>query len=245
MKSKGFLFIIILAMLMQSFLSFNMLADRYDGKFPTALIFLLGIEPKTEYTPFILWYFVFVSISFYFTGDIAESLSGYGKYMLIRQYNKVKWIIRRFLTIAIKLFGFSILQSILSFFTVSIWLQKQVEFSHFNMLLKALSIYYLTLLSLLLLQMLLELYIEPQIALVSVNIYVVFSIALAGILFVYNKGQLLLYCLLPNYAMGLRTSIAPENSMFISYPVAVTVLFIILAIIVVISAKKIQVKDLY
>jgi Protein of unknown function (DUF2705) len=245
MKNKGLFYIVAISMTIQSFMNSQLLARRYD-EFPSAFTFLLGVQPETEYIIFMFWYLVFVSISFYFLGDISESLSGYGKYVLIRNYNKVKWIMIRYGSVAIRLLGFVLLHSIISLLITFILGKGQGPFlDGIIMVTKAIFIYYLTLLVLLSFQMLLELYINPQISMLIVNMYVVFSVLLAGLFFTYHKGELLLYALIPNYSMGLRLDIMSDSSFIIYYPTAMVILLVIMAVILVFSKQKITEKDLF
>lgn len=244
MKNKEKLFIVILAMLVQGYTNVEIFTGFY-ANWPKPLLFLLGIEPITVYRVLIIWYIVFISLSFFFWGEISEKLDGFGKYIIIRNYSKTKFILYQYLSIALNLLGLIVFQFFIYYIMFAV-LQKQLDFT-VNLLQvgQALWIYFLTFLTLLIFQMVLELYVSSQTALLVTNMYVVFSVLLAGVLFKYQKAQLLLYILLPNFAMVLRTDIRNTEAFTINYFPAVFILILLLTIMAGLSIHRIKTKDFY
>ncbi|MGE1164471.1 DUF2705 family protein [Peribacillus simplex] len=245
MKHKYYLLVISLAFSMQSYFLIHNFNERNSNYLHPFFLFVLGVEPITQYTNFLIWFFVFISISFYFSGIISENINGYGKYMLVRNTQKLKWIMGLYYLTTIRLFGLVVLQ--FTFFILSsfIFTQNLETFPSIIMLVKVVFIYFLTLLFLIFLQMYLELYTSPQVSLLSVNFYVVLSILLAGVIFLHNQGELLLYGLIPNFAMGLRLDVISDENFIISYPIALLILGLVVLLILYFSIRKIEAKDIY
>jgi hypothetical protein len=244
MKIKGKFLLLTIAMFVQSYSIVQMFKPVYHH-WPAPFFFLLGVEPETIYIVLLMWYVVFVSLSFYFLGNVSENLHGFGKYMLIRNFSKTKFILNQYIAIAVKLLGFLFLQAGVYYLVATIMRHQTSGPVDVSQLIKASFIYYLTLLVLLLLQMMLELFVTPQNSLLFVNMYVVFSIVLAGVLFTFKRMQPLLYVLIPNFMMSLRTDILNGQHFTIHYSMAVIVLFLLLAAIIGLSMQRIKTKDIF
>lgn len=244
MKNKEKFLIVVMATLVESYSFVEMFTGVYRDWLPP-FFFLLGVEPVTIYRVFTMWYIFFVCLSLFFSGNISEKLNGFGKYMLIRNYSKTKILLDQYLSIALKLLGFIVFQILVFYIMVSV-LQRSLDLTAtFLQIGQALLVYFLTFLTLFLVQMVLELYVSPQTSLLVVNMYVVFSVLLAGVLFKFERMQPLLYFLLPNFAMALRTDIRNPVDFTIHYLPAFCVLIILLSVVVVLSIQRIKSKDLY
>jgi hypothetical protein len=242
MKNRGFLLIIIVSFVLQSSFFPTLLAERYQ-EFSNGWTFLIGVPPMTDYRIFMFWFLSFVSISFYFSGSVKENLTGYGQYMLVRNYSRIKWLMVHYFRVALILLGFFLLQSTVSNF-MAIFSQGDTKHVVSPLLLKTSLIFYLTLLFVFILQLLLELYFNPQIAFLVVNTYVVGTILVADLFFKYKIKSFFLYLLLPNYAMGSRMDILSNDSNAIETIPAFITVIILLGLIFLLSIKKIKKMDI-
>ncbi|MBT2259804.1 DUF2705 family protein [Priestia megaterium] len=242
MKNKGLFLIILISFTLQSIINGPILAEFYPF-FSKEYTFLLGLPQATQYQMLMLWYLTFASISFYFSGRIKDILYGYGKYIMIRNYDRVKWVIVRYIKAAIMLATIVLLKIVISHLVVGIF-QAHWELEINMLLFKSLVIYYLTFLFLLLLQLLLELYLNSQIAFLFVNTYVVGAILTAGLLFKYKLDSLYLYFLIPNYAIASRLNITSNSSVIISYFPALIVIVSLITLVLIVSVNKVKKMDL-
>lgn len=242
MKSKSLFFIIIIAFVLQCWMNGPILTEIYPN-FPEGFNFLMGIPLINHYKMFMFWYLTFVSISFYFSGSVTEVLNGYGQYVMVRNYNRVKWIMLRYIWVAIQLMVLILLQSGVSYF-IAFFFQSNSELIISILLLKAILMYYITFLFLLILQLLLEIHFNPQIAFLSINTYVVGAILGAGLIFKYKVKGFYIYLLLPNYAMGSRLDILSNNSVIIHYFPALITIASLMGMVLIISIKSIKTIDL-
>lgn len=236
--------ILTIAVIVQSIVLINMFTPIYS-KWPTQFYFLFGIDRDTIYQMLIIWFMFYACLSFSFFGVLSQNLYGFGKYLLIRNYSKGKFLVNQYLSAALHIVIFMVIQcSIYGIMTLV--MQKPLHLQ-VNMIKlgKALWLYYLTLLTLILLQMLLELYISSHFALVIINIYVIFSILFASIIFKYQLPEYLLYALLPNFMMGLRTDILNSKPITIHYSIALCVVLVLIVFMMILSIRKIKSKDIF
>jgi hypothetical protein len=149
-------------------------------------------------------------------------------------------------SIAIKIIFILLIQTSIYYLTM-LFIDHDLHSVEWILLFKSLLIYYVTMLTLILLQIGLELYISPQIAFLIVNIYVVFSILLAGLIFDYRAYayKSLLYFLIPNFMMGLRTDIMNRQDFIIEFNYAIPLLVLYIFTVICLSLQKIMKKDFY
>lgn len=236
-------FILVFACIFQSYSFVSFFSSFYNqwGQIPS---YLMAIPTEASYPLMIMWYIVFSSISLYFSGELYDKLHGFGKYILVRNYNKKMFFLRFMGSIAIKIIFILIIQTSIYYLTM-LFIDHDLHSIEWLLLFKSLLIYYITMLALILLQIGLELYISPQIAFLIVNIYVVFSILLAGLIFDYRAYKSLLYFLIPNFMMGLRTDIINQQDFIIEFNYAIPLLVLYISTIICLSLQKIMKKDFY
>ncbi|QTL52610.1 DUF2705 family protein [Priestia aryabhattai] len=235
--------ILILACIFQSY-SFVTFFSSFYNQWGDTPYYLMGVPTETAYPLMIMWYIVFSSISLYFSGELYEKIHGFGKYILVRNYNKKIFLLKFMGAIAIKLLFILAVQTFIYYLTMLI-IHHHLYPLKWMLLFKSFSIYYITMMTLVLLQIVLELYITPQVTFLIINMYVVFSILLAGLIFEHKAFEPLLYILIPNFMMGLRTDVINQQDFIIWFNYAILFLFIYISIIVCISLKKIMKKDFY
>lgn len=72
MKTNGKLFLLTIAMLVQSYSIVQMFQPVYHH-WPAPFFFLLGVEPETIYIVLLMWYVVFVSLFLLFGKRLRKS----------------------------------------------------------------------------------------------------------------------------------------------------------------------------
>ncbi|MGP7817835.1 DUF2705 family protein [Niallia sp. 01092] len=241
MKGRSLFFIILIAFTLQCWMYGPIIAKWYP-EIPDGLNFFMGIPLLADYRLLMFWYLSFVSISFYFSGNVKEVLNGYGQYLMVRNYNRVKWIILRYFWVAIKLMALIFIQSVVSYY-ITFFFYSNSEFIVNILILKAILMYYITFLFLLILQLYLELYFSPQIAFLSINTYVVGAIIGADLMFKYNIKGFFIYLLIPNYAMGSRLNIFSNSLVIIHYIPALITIITLIGIVLIFSVKRIKSID--
>ncbi|RZI50147.1 DUF2705 domain-containing protein [Aeribacillus pallidus] len=236
--NKKFLIFVLLAILMQEILISGF--DLLNTNFP----FLDGVpitsSQALEYRYLLNWYLPIISMSFYFSGYFSDFTRIHGIAFFVRTYCKSKWIIKQYLYMFIVLLFFTMFQIVIcTFFELG---TSTISITNF---IKSLSIYLLTLQTLFSIQLLLELYINPKISHLIMNIYIVASVLMSNQL--YGSSKLLQYLFLPNYGMGFKNGLSqipefPEHT--IDYFTGLPILLIMQILIMFLSIYKIKKMDL-
>ncbi|MFB1049999.1 DUF2705 family protein [Paraliobacillus sp. JSM ZJ581] len=238
MKSKKFFLFVLLTIIIQ--VVFTSKFNLINTQFP----FLDGVPITSafqlEYKYLLNWYLPIVSISFYFSGYLSKLVEAQSIVFFIRNYSKSQWIIKQFLSMVLFLFTFIVFQSLLFALTTP----DNLVFS-FGNLSKSFLIYFLTLVTLFSMQQLLELYIKPEIAHLTINIYIVLSVLFAGE--IYQNSTFFSYFLLPNYGMSFKNGLSqvPEFKIYsVNYFNAMIILVVIELIVIGLSVRRIKNMDL-
>ncbi|NIK13414.1 hypothetical protein FHR85_002867 [Alkalibacillus almallahensis] len=218
--------------------------DAVNSVFP----FLYGVPIVHSYqleTKFLLyWYLPIAAFSFYFTGYIKNALMTYGKAVIIRNYSKSKWILKRFIGMIYALCLFVLFQ--ISIFYL--FLSGKHSLPDGEETVKLISIYYLTLVVIFSIQLLLELYVSPQISQLIINIYIVLSVLLTKQLYLTGSSETIYYFFITNYGMGFKTgisSIPQYQTIIIDYWVGIFVLLIFGLIILSFSMRRLKNIDIF
>ncbi|MBB3908823.1 DUF2705 family protein [Anoxybacteroides rupiense] len=238
MINKKFFLLVSLTIIMQGILLDTL--NLINTNFP----FLDGIPITSshalEYRYLLNWYLPIIGMSFYFSGYLSDVTRIHGIAFFVRTYSKSKWIIKQYLRILAHLLLFIALQMFVSV----LFDLGQSTFSKPN-LIKALSMYLLTLLVLLSIQLLIELYVKESVAHLIINIYIVFSVLITNQLHSFPK--LFHYFFLPVYGMGFRNGLSqmPKFKLYtIDYFTGFFILLIIQVALVYFSTIKIKNMDL-
>jgi hypothetical protein len=203
-----------------------------------------GLPLYLDYIKIPVYYFWFACISFYFVGVIEDYLSGYGVLLIVRNYSLPKLVLRLFSKVFIELNAIVSFQFVIYIFISVITKKSILEFSMIEFI-KSYIIYILTIYLLILIQLLLEMYVKAQVAMLITNVYAVSSILIGSMLFEIEKGYIFLYLLIPNFAMAARTTIFNQNSFSIYLPSVIVLISIIISGIIFVSIEKIKIKDIF
>jgi hypothetical protein len=210
------------------------------------LIFSIPNAP-VPISNFIIWYISFSIISFFFfMGTIRENVNGFGKYILIRNYSKTKFILNLIFKVIIKILGMLAI-SIFVFYLYGNFMNINSVSMHMDaLILKAMLLNILTIIGLILFQLVLELYFfSPITSLLINNIYVVISIAAWTYLHYIFDGKFLLYLGIANFMTALRTSPFFTENFVINQSFALIIIFIIICFLILVAIKRIRKIDIY
>lgn len=90
-------------------------------------------------------------------------------------------------------------------------------------------------------QMALELHFTEEVSLLLINVYVLFSVTLGGVLLSTQKLTWILYFLLPNFAMYVRSDVLETGGIStVNAYIVLTVMTIILTVLTYRRLKKID-----
>ncbi|WP_141603788.1 DUF2705 family protein [Terrilactibacillus laevilacticus] len=170
--------------------------------------FLDGVPMNTSYqlqNRFLLnWYVPLVSISFYFSGLLKDELIEYGPMIITRNTSRIGWVLKKYVYMLLILVVFLICQLAIFYFYSHLNHQLNIH----KHIYKALLIYYVTLVLLYSLQIFLEMFINPRLSLIIMNVYIVFSILIVVTLENLHFPMFLNYLFFPNYLMGFRNGLS-------------------------------------
>lgn len=241
LKNRALFILVVIIMIIQAVFLNHF--DTLYSSFP----FLDGVPITSSYALenkfLVYWYLPIVAMSFYFTGYCNDVLKTYGKVIIIRNYGRTRWLYHRFGSMMIVTFIFVVIQVLIFRFLLT---DSTINLEVIEVI-KLLAMYFLTLSTLFALQLAMELFISPQVSQLIVNAYIVVSILITKQIYLIGGG-FIYYLLLPNYAMGFRnglTSIPEFQTPIISYPISITVLIIIIALIVGFSISRIKKIDIF
>lgn len=241
--NKRYSFImIIIVMALQIFL-FNYFDDsRVDL---TGFMILSGIYPNNTLLLFGTWYIFIAALTFGSLGFVKRYISGYGIYQIVREKARVKIGFRRVAALLTSIAGLSLLQVIFSvLFAIFTGTDQMMFAGNFEEFFILLGLYVLSNTTIVFIQMVLELYFSEQIALLTINIYVLFSVSLGGVLLTTQKMTWLLYLLIPNVGMYERSNLEESALQAISPNIAYLVLFLLLIILSMVSYRKLRNMDI-
>jgi Protein of unknown function (DUF2705) len=234
--NKGLLIFTIITFLIQAGLmhSFNI----FDSDIPFLDGIPLGVSFSIETIYLLYWYLPIAGISFYFSGYLREHLLSYGQLVIIREYSKVKWVLKRYIEVCVQLFMFVIMQ-LLVFYIFS-FINGYINFNNFSIYL--LLLYYLMLLVIICCQLVFELYTSPELSQVVISVYIVLSTFLSSRLYSMHSIKDLNYLLIINYGMGFRTGLSDNSLMrdVIYYPFGYILLLLFLLFLVALTIKKVK-----
>lgn len=197
--------------------------------------FLKGVEISHDYIyhniQTLIWFLPIYFILNYFSGTISQLLHGYGILLVTRNYDKRKLYLHQLLKMIAQLFIFTFYQIGLNYFIPI----SRINIS--NHLIIMFLIYCLFLITIIIIQSCMELYIQPEISnlIVVLNILthiIIFNIAAKH----FHHWQ---YILIGNYPLGYRLG----NGLY-KVEVIIMILNIIAMISIIFAIKKIKQMDL-
>ncbi|MCY8935673.1 DUF2705 family protein [Peribacillus frigoritolerans] len=243
-KISIFMFMMLISII-QSIQLISTTHEAYPN-WPIPFQLLISIPTESSMSFLIIWYIGFVTVSFFVKGSIKDNIEGYGKYILVRNYNKFKFILRSLSSVSLWVLGLTIFQFLI-FYLVSIFINLKTPYFYWDntLLGKALPLYILTIICLVLLQIVLELYFSPVTALLVINCYVTLSITSWSYLSFINKGNVIIYFGIPNYMMALRTDTFVKGGLGINQDIALLIIGLMICIIPLMILRKIKKMDIY
>lgn len=194
-KNKRLFLLVIISIMGQIF--FFKQSGLELSKFP----FLDGVplisSSTLTYQYLLYWFFPLAVISFYFSGDLRDSIRIRGLPYITRKYNKTYFIIKQFISMFLTLSIFVVVQFLLFYvFDVNTYDLLFEDYAKMTIL------YVASLLLIFSIQMYLELVVRSEISQAMICIYIVVPALLSKELiqnFFWFK-----YLFLSNYSMGLR-----------------------------------------
>ncbi|WP_144553049.1 DUF2705 family protein [Peribacillus simplex] len=206
----------------------------------TGYMIVSGVPISNKFVVLGTWYMFFAGLSFLSLGYLRQYISGYGIYLMIREKSKVKLGFRRIGNLMILISGLSLIQ--LLFSIVFAYINNVGEaffYDDFQSFICIAGLYIMSNIVLIFIQMALELHFAEEVSLLLINVYVLFSVTLGGVLLSVQKQTWILYFLIPNFGMYVRVDL-PESaglSPVLAYMV-LTVITIILSVLSYIRLKK-------
>lgn len=239
-----FLFFII-ASLIQSFQLIPSVHEEYPN-WAIPFLLMVSISQNPSISSLVTWYIGFATISFFVLGSIKEKVHGYGKYIIVRNYSKTKFILNELFKVSAWV-TVLILTQFLVFYLFSLFTNIKTvnHYWDFTVLAKPLTLYILCSIGLVLIQMALELYFSSITSFLLVNCYVALSISLWNYLSYIGKGHQMIYLGIANYMMALRTDAFIDNAFSIKQNIAFIFIILIIGLTILIAKKRMKELDIH
>ncbi|MCM3675305.1 MULTISPECIES: DUF2705 family protein [Peribacillus] len=218
------------------------LFNYFDGSKAdlTGFMIVSGVPINNKFVLLGTWYIFFSMLSFLSLGYLRQYISDYGLYQMIRENSRVRLGISRIMKLMILISGLSLIQLLVSIVFAYINNVDQAFFYHdFHSFICIAGLYIMSNFVLIFIQMALELHFTEEVSLLLINVYVLFSVTLGGVLLSVQKLTWILYFLIPNFGMFERVYL-PESgglSPVLAYMV-LTVIIMILSVLSFIRLKK-------
>lgn len=208
----------------------------------TGYMIVSGVPISNKFVLLGTWYMFFSGLSFLSLGYLRQYISGYGVYLMIREKSKVKLGFGRIVNLMFLISGLSLIQLLFSIvFAFINNVDQSIFYQDFQSFICIAGLYMMSNIVLIFIQMALELHFPEEVSLLLVNVYVLFSVTLGGVLLSAQKLTWILYFLLPNFGMYVRMDVLEVGgiSPVIAY-IVLTVMTIILTVLTYIRLKKID-----
>ena len=237
MKKKFSIIFILVLFLLQAKL---MIPD--DANFA----FLLGVQiagnTKMVSDELMYWLLPIIALTFYFSGFIRDSLSKYGFLYIIRGISRIRWWIQKIVVAICTVIIFILLQ-LLIFYMMTDTTIDTTSTEFIGLVIQ----YFLMLMTLIFIQLTCELFIESNVAHLIITLYIVSSVLIAHIIYPFVPSNQYFWLFLPLNGMGANTGVAMLNSIsaLISTQVAISVLFISMVAVFILSIVKVKKIDIF
>ncbi|MGM0889498.1 MAG: DUF2705 family protein [Bacillota bacterium] len=221
------------------------LFNHFDGSKAdlTGFLIVSGVPINNEFVLLGTWYMFFSGLSLLSLGYLRQYISSYGVYLMIREKSRVKLGISRIVKLMILISGLSLIQVLASIIFAYLTNEDHAFFYHdLQSFICITGLYIMTNFVLIFIQMALELYLTEQVSLLVINVYVLFSVTLGGVLLSVQKLTWILYFLIPNFGMYERVDL-PESA-GLSPVIAFMILTVISIIISALSYIRLKKMDL-
>ena len=221
-----------------------LLFDYFDGSKAdlTGYMIVSGVPIDNNFVLLGTWYMFFAGLSFLSLGFMRKYMTGYGVYLMIREKSRVKLGFRRIRSLMILISGLSFIQFLFSVVFAFITNEEQAFFyDDFQSFIWIAGLYMLSNFVLIFIQMALELHVTEEVALLLTNVYVLVSVTLGGVLLSAQKLTWLLYFLVPNFGMYVRSDVLEMGGISAVHAyIVLTVMTLILTVLTYGRLKKID-----
>ncbi|MEG0909557.1 MAG: DUF2705 family protein [Bacilli bacterium] len=235
-NNKNFLFVIVAIIIQKILLDITNI--EYYGYY-----FLGGVPTSSNYSlhnlSLAIWFFPVYFILQVSSGKLHNLFYGYGTLLIVRNYSKLKLICKHVLKLFFDMFVVLIFQVIVININ-----NPYINNTNTTDLLKMITIYFFTLIVLLLIQTYFELYIEHNIATLIVNTYIVLSVMISNIIALNKLPKLLNYFFIPCYGMGFRNNIIKSDYEVVLFDSAIVILVILIFTLTYLVYRKTKKMDI-
>lgn len=237
-SSRVNLILAICSIFVQRLLFETVAFDLYELPFASCLMIF-----ESQKANVILMLYTILPIPFLlfmFSGLVQELIEGCGKLWIIRNYQKEKLYLKVIGNCAIKLLAFVICQIFVFSIAKRNWQSISV-----NQIGKIMVIYYLGILEIVLLQFVLELFIDVSYANLITNIFFVGSLVLGNIFLPIEKMKWIGLVLFPNLLFGGRNGIIHQEIIHIEYNYLLCCLAFLIVLTGGVFILKFKKKDIF
>ncbi|MCI5512136.1 MAG: DUF2705 family protein [Oliverpabstia sp.] len=232
------LLLIAFAVIMQRVLFQTLDFESYEFPFASSLMIF---QSQTGNLLIILYTFLPIPfILFEFSGMVHELMEGYGKLWIIRAYRKDRLYMKTMISCALKLLMIVLYQILI--FSIGNGRWQPVSGSQ---ILWVMAAYYIGLLAMVLLQLVLEFFVDASYANLISNLFFVVSLFLGNLLLPAEKTEWLGTVLFPNMMFGTRNGMIYQNAISVEYGYALSYLLGIVVLTGYYGIFKFNKKDVF
>ncbi|MCO7175012.1 DUF2705 family protein [Sporolactobacillus kofuensis] len=243
-KNKRFILLFFIGITF--FQAWTMIPGLHDFKpdWPVSLAFMISVSNNSALILMMDWYFSFGVISFFMMGMLKKDLYGFGKYMLVRNYNRKKFIVLKLVkTLALGI-GFILIQVGIFSVVGELFLNDETYIYWYENV-YALPFYILIVVFLLMSQLILELVFSEITSFLIINIYVTLSLSFWNYLQAIGKWTWLIYFFVPNAMFPLRTNHYIHQGLFIETVLSLVIVCTLITILIFFATRLIKKVDIY
>lgn len=238
MKNRKLFMLVVITILFQRIIISNIYLEYYSYPFLNGVPITNNIIIHNLYL--IQWFFPLYFVMIYFSGSIDNLLYGYGKLLILRRNSKIKI----FLMLLFKNYFIMLLFLLIHCIIFSLG-NSNYKLLSLKQILMMFFIYYMTLITLVSMQMFTEFYMIPQVSNLLISIYILMSILIENQLLLMGRVTFFNYILIPNFAMGFRNGVISSVSKNINYTCDLIILVSLNFLITIFSIVKLRKKDLF
>jgi len=232
----SFFLFVTSSFIVQAIFSNHFQLFSFYGSFVDGVPFTLSHGLVYKYL--LIWYLPIASISFYFSGYL-EDVRKYAIVLFVRSYNRMKWMLKQYIYAFVVTMIFIFIQTFIMFLfracSENIWTPNGI---------KGLSMYLLSIYTLICLQWFLELYVGARFSHLIVNLYIILSILLSNEL--HDGLNWLHYFFIPDHGMGFRNGLSSSTAFeqyVIHFSIGCLILLFSQFLLVCFSVRKIKKMD--
>ncbi|MGL5870383.1 MAG: DUF2705 family protein [Clostridium chrysemydis] len=200
----------------------------------------LGPFRSIDVMNLIPWFLNYSIIVYLFFGYFKKNFTMYGYLEVSKYKSKIRWLNKRILNMIAYILFFVILTQI----TNIIFNIKGIYDLDFKVFIISNINYMLVIILLLLIQGILEVKFTEEYASTGIMIFTLIGSLLGGVLYKYEKFEVLIYFLLPNNSMGYRNNLIDRIDFGINPKVSMIFLLICISLVYIIFRKVFEREDI-